>query len=560
MRRIALAALLLSAACATAPPQTPSQRLAELIDAHWQRQLESDVSTRSELGLPIERLPDVSFAQAERDAAFARELLAKLETIDASALTADERLSLRILQHLQQTRIALLPHFWLQFPVTPYASPIRPVQNALASVPLQTAQERERYLRLADDYARFLDGIAGVVREQQRRGILLPKRELPAVRAYVAGAAPSVSDAHLQALDESARAVFREEVTRRVQPAVARLSAVFSPEYEAAAPEAIGIGHHPGGAAAYRDLIRIHTSYPLDRRELHELGLRELERIGREMAEVRAQLGFTGEARAFYPFLQQYWTERGAFRDPQAHFTSYVRKIEPHVARFFSVTPRAPYDTRRLDAALEAAMTFGYYQRPTAADPMGHYYFNGSPSKPRSIIFGGALMAHELVPGHHFQIARQIEAEHVPLFRRQRYDTAFVEGWGEYAAWLAAEMGLYETPHDRAGRLMMDALLSTRLVVDTGLNAFGWTYDQAADFMRRHTPLTDEEIGTEILRYAVDIPAQALAYKVGSLKMIELRRAAEQRLGGAFDIRAFHEQVLAHGSMPLVILEEHVSH
>ena len=283
---------------------------------------------------------------------------------------------------------------------------------------------------------------------------------------------------------------------------------------------------------------------------MHDLGLRELERIGREMAEVRAELQFTGEPREFYPFLQRYWTEQGAFRDPQAHLTRYVRKIEPHLPRLFHGGPRAPYDTRRLAPALEAVMTFGYYPRPTKGDPMGHYYFNGSPSKPRSIIFGAALMAHELVPGHHYQVARQIEAEHIPLFRRQRYDTAFVEGWGEYAAWLGNEMELYDNPYDRAGRLMMDALVSTRLVVDTGLNAFGWTYDQTAEFMRQHTPLTDDEIGTEILRYAVDIPGQALAYKFGSLKLIEMRKAANP------DVRAFHEAVLRHGSMPLSILEE----
>jgi len=531
-RAVLLAALFLSAACATVQP-SPSQQLAALIDEHWQRQLASDVGTRAELGLPIEHLPDVSFEQEQRDTEFSRGMLARLARIDATRLSDDEWLSLRILEHLHRQQVALAPHFWLRSQLTPYASPIRPVLNAVNALPPETAAN------LTDEYVRFIDGLTAVVKEQERRGIRIPKRELGAVRGLIAGAAP------------------RSMKSEAIDAAIARLAAVFSAEYEAAAPEAIGIGHYPGGDAAYRDLIRVHTSYELDPRELHDLGLRNLARIEEDLAAIRAELGFTGAPRDFYPFLQQYWTERGAFRDPQAHLTAYVHRIEPHVARFFSVTPRAPYDTRRLAPALEAAMTFGYYQRPTSSDPMGHYYFNGSPSKPRSIIFGAALMAHELIPGHHFQIARQIEAEHVPLFRRQRYDTAFVEGWGEYAAVLANEMGLYETPHDRAGRLMMDALLSTRLVVDTGLNAFGWTYAQAEEFMRAHGPLTDEEIGTEILRYAVDIPGQALAYKVGSLKMLELRARAMEG-NPHFDIRAFHERVLANGSMPLSILEEYL--
>lgn len=556
MRRfLLLLASLLAASCASV--RTPSRELAALADEHWQRQLADDLVSRSELGLPLERLPDMSYEAAAADAEFARGLLARLARIEAGRLTDDERISLALLGHLQRQRIERAELFWLQFPVTPYASPISPVQTVLADFAFRSEDDARRYLRLLDEYALFIERIAEVVREQQRRGIRIPKRELPLVHTLLTSTRLVVSEERVQALRDRAGflSAMRERIASKIDPALARLARLFS---DADAPETIGLSHYPGGAEAYRRLIRIHTSYDLTPQELHDLGKRELERIGRELAEVRAQLGFTGAPRDFYPFLQQYWAERGAFRDPQAHFTAYVRRIEPHVDRFFARKPRAPYDTRRLSPALEAAMTFGYYQRPTATDPMGHYYFNGSPSKPRSIIFGGALMAHELIPGHHFQIARQIEEESIPLWRRQRYDTAFIEGWGEYAAILASEMGLYETPHDRAGRLMMDALLSNRLVVDTGLNALGWTYDQAAQFMREHTPLTDEEIHTEILRYSVDIPAQALAYKVGSLKLVELRRNAERELGADFDIRAFHEWVLRNGSMPLSILEAEI--
>ena len=540
MRRLFFPLVLFVVSCASV--RTPSVELARIAEEQWQHQLATDVVTRSQLGLPIERLPDVSFEEARREEQFARSMLTRIERIDAARLTEEERISLEMLRHLQRQVIEGIPHFWLQSPVTPYSSPISQVQVVLGRV-----KDDAEYARLLAEYGRFIDGIAAVVREQQRRGILLPKPELPLARTMLTSE-PLVRDSEQ----------VRSAIATHVEPALERLRDLLGSEYEAAAPDAIGIGHYPGGAEAYRYFIRFHTSYDLDPRELHALGMKELARIEGELATVRTQLGFEGAPRNFFAFLQEYWRKRGAFDDPQKHFTSYVRRIEPHIGRFFAATPRAPYDTRRLAPEYEASMTFGYYQRPTSSDVMGHYFFNGSPTKPRSVTFGGALMAHELVPGHHFQIARQIESESLPPFRRERYETAFIEGWGEYAAILAGEMGLYEEPADRAGRLMMDLLLSNRLVVDTGLNALGWTQTQARDFMREHTPLTDEEIGTEILRYSVDIPGQALAYKVGSLKMMELRRKAEQQLGPEFDVKQFHEWILESGSLPLNLLEEKI--
>jgi uncharacterized protein (DUF885 family) len=210
---------------------------------------------------------------------------------------------------------------------------------------------------------------------------------------------------------------------------------------------------------------------------------------------------------------------------------------------------------KRLPVEFEGGDTFGYYQGPTAAEPQGTYYFNGSTLSERSLLRAAALIAHELIPGHHFQIARQEENESLPLLRRETLLTAFGEGWGEYASWLGEEMGLYDDPYDRAGWLMNDAMLSARLVVDTGMNALGWSRQRAMDYMREHTMLSDTEIATETLRYAVDIPAQALAYKIGSLKIIELRKLAKD-----YDVREFHEWVIGSGALPLPLLEEHVRH
>jgi uncharacterized protein (DUF885 family) len=554
MRRFLFLAALTAASCSTMR-QTPSQQLAAIAEEHWQRQLASDVLTRSEIGLPLEHLPDLSYAQVRRDADAARASLAKLSRIDASSLTDEERLSLAILRHDDQLKIDGEPHFWLRFLVTPYGSPIRSVQNAMLRQQFKTTADTGRYLRLLREYARLVDQITEVTLEQQRRGILLPKRELPLIKPLLATDVLVVDKSRLDSIPAGERAIFfdamRNAVTLDVGPAVSRLKNVFSKDYVAAAPETTGIGQYPGGADAYRYLIRYHTSFDLDPKELHEQGLRELERIDRALATTREQMGFTGPPREFYAFVQRYWTSRGAFKDPFTYFATYVYRISTHLDRLFSRQPHANYDVRRLAPSLEQSMTFGYYQPPTAADPMGHYYYNASPAKPGCILFGAALMAHELMPGHHFQMVRQIESEDLPLWRRHREDTGYTEGWGDYAAELGEEMGLYDAPPDRAARLFMDSMISSRLVADTGLNAMGWSWDQAVRFMQDHTSLSDSEIESELLRYSVDIPAQALAYKVGSLKIVELRRQAEKDLGAAFDIREFHEWMLRSGSVPL---------
>ena len=547
MKRLLLSLVaLLPLACATGGG---SRELAALVDRHWQRELEQNAVARADLGLPVEHLPQISHAQAERDAAFAREMLAELRRIDPARLTDDERITLGVLSTLQREKAAALPHYWLQFPVTPYASPIRAANLLFSRLPFETEDDQARYLRLLDEHARFIDQIAEVVREQQRRGILLPKAEIPIARTLFTTAA-------LQRPDDRVR----EAIARKNEPAMARLAAIFSPEYEAAAPEAVGLGHQPGGAEAYRYLVRLHTTTDLTPEEIHQLGLREVARIDEEMEQVRRQLGFTGTKAEFHQHLRA--DSRFFASSPEEigeRLMAQVRRIEPHLPRFFATLPRAPYGVARLQPALEPAMTFGYYQQPTTSEAMGRYLYNGSKLNERSLLFAPALMAHELVPGHHFQIARQLENEDIPLFRRKRYDTAFVEGWGEYAAFLGGEMGLYDEPYDRYGRLMMDMLLSARLVVDTGLNALGWPRERAMQFLREHTLLSDTEIATETLRYAVDIPGQALAYKVGSLRMIELRRRVERELGPRFDVRAFHEWLIGSGSMPLPVLEEHVA-
>jgi uncharacterized protein (DUF885 family) len=211
-----------------------------------------------------------------------------------------------------------------------------------------------------------------------------------------------------------------------------------------------------------------------------------------------------------------------------------------------------------LEAQRAASMTYVYYQIPTSSDPSCYYIYNGTRPEDRSILMAEAVIYHELVPGHHFQMALQMENAALVPFRRNAHPTAFTEGWGEYASDLAGEMGMYSDPYQRAGRLAMDLFLSTRLVVDTGMNALGWSREKALAFMREHTFETDLQIDTETLRYAADYHGQALAYKLGSRKFHELRDRAKRELGTKFDLPAFHAYVLRAGAMPLSVLDGHV--
>jgi len=529
-----------------------SAALKSIADDHWQHELEQSVALQIKFGIPTKHLPDLSYAQAQRDAEFAQSLLARLNAIRAADLGEDERITFGILRWENQLVVDGLPYFWYRFPVSPYSFRNLGLTQVFT---MQRLSEAER-LRLIGEMPRLVEQIIEVLRQEQQRDILLPKPEIELARAAIRAL---IRDPETSPFTGDGGPEVRKAVATIVNPVLARLVGALTAA-EPPSPYTIGLSQYTGGAAAYRYFIRARAGVDLTPEQIHELGLREVARINAEMQQVRDSLGFKGSKADFHRFLKT--DPRFFARTPEEvgqRLTADLHRVEPHVAQFFAQVPKAPYDVQRLDPALEGSITFGYYQPPTATDPVGHYYYNGSKLNERNLLFAQALIAHELVPGHHFQIARQEENQALPEFRRENFDTAFVEGWGEYAAALGNEMGLYDDPYDHYGRLMMDMLLSVRLVVDTGMNALGWSRDRAADFMRENTLLSDTEIATETLRYAVDMPAQALAYKIGSLKMMELRREAQKQLGPRFDVRRFHEWIIGSGSMPLPILEQHVA-
>lgn len=577
MRRAAAAAVVLLAAalCAFAArePATSAAAadLARLVDGEWRHQLEEDLDTRVRLGLPVERLPDLTLAHQQEEAARARALLEQLARIDEAALGHQDALTLELLRDQAEESVGAPAAYWHLFLVTPYDAPFGGVHAALAAVAFDSPADLDRYLRLLHAYTAMVGQLREHVESQAARGIRLPKPEVDVVVAMLhAFAAPQGSAlevsgarlARLQQADAGAAAAFQERVRRivgdEIDPALEGLAGELAGDYRRLAPERIGIGQYPGGDAVYRQLVRWHTGFDLAPEEIHARGEAEVARLSERMAALRRQLGFAGTARDFHRRLRA--DPRWVARTPEEvgeRLMAAVRKIEPKVPAWFLRQPRAPYGVERLPAAL-GGMTFGYYQVPSPAQPRGLYLFNGSDLDQRPLVGAAALIYHELVPGHHFQLALQAENDGLPPFRRYLVHTSFVEGWGEYASHLGEEMGVYDDPWSMYGRLAMDIFLSNRLVVDTGLNALGWTRQQATDFMRERLLESDAQIDSEILRYAIALPAQALAYKLGAWQIEDLRRHAEAALGPRFDVRRFHDAVLGSGSLPPRILAGHI--
>ena len=509
--------------------------------------------------------------QATADATWAGGFLARLHALPSDRLTHDEWITYAMLDHDAGIMRDAAQFFWFDVPVTPYASPLRGLAGTLAAMPLGSETERQAFVdalhRLPITFASY----EARLRSQMLRGIVVPAEELrlavPYVRGFGGPAAVSPlrpKEAALTALSPEARTPFLQQVdaalTEAVAPAVERLASFMDGSYRAKAPAAVGLSQYPGGRAYYQFLILRHTSLTLTPEQVHEIGLGEVARLEAELEKVRTQANFTGTLADFHAYLRsdRRFMARSA-ADIGDRMMKAIARIEPQVREFFPLEPKAPYGVRQLDASLEQAMTYGYYQQPYGGEPGGYYMFNAFKPEQRSILMAEATIYHELVPGHHFQIALQRENDTLAPYRRTAGFTAFTEGWAEYASDLAGEMGMYSDPYARAGRLAMDLFLSTRLVVDTGMNALGWPREKAIAFMREHTFESDLQIDTESLRYSADYHGQALAYKLGARKFHELRGQVAKAQGATFDLPAFHAWVLRAGAMPLSVLDGHVA-
>lgn len=556
-------------------PTAASATLDRLADLYWQRQLQNNYYLRLQLGKPIETIRAISIANADDDARFAQQTIDSLAAIDPNALDHDRWLTYRTLQYIAKGDVAARDYFWLTQIATPYAggSQLALLDSVFSGFTFKTNADEERYLSLVHQYAEFVRSMQTVLDGQHAKGFILPVVEIDASQAvFSAYDVPAdrspllTSDARLQALPSANRAVFqrhvRDVVSAEVVPAFDSLVAYLNGPYREGAPTEVGLSQYGGGSDYYAYLVKYYTTLDVAPAELHELGLREVDRLNTQLDDIRREVGFSGDLTEFKRFLE---TDKQFFPKTPSEFGDrlemYVHRAEPAISKFFKRTPRTPYGVQALPQALAGSQTFGYYDAATHARPKGLYLYNAWHPDQTSMLGAGALICHELLPGHHFQIALQQENDRLPDIRHYDFsETGFVEGWGEYASQLCWDMGVYQSPYDRAGRVLQDLMVSTRLVVDTGMNAMGWSRERAMQFMRDHVTLSERQIESETLRYSTDIPGQALAYKTGELNMLQLRDHAKQELGPAFDIRQFHSWVIDSGSMTLDTLRMHIDY
>jgi uncharacterized protein (DUF885 family) len=315
----------------------------------------------------------------------------------------------------------------------------------------------------------------------------------------------------------------------------------------------------PDGQAWYAYNVKEITTTDLTPQQIHELGLSEVKRIRAEMDKVIASTGFKGSFAEFLTFLR---TDPRFFYDkPEDLVTGYrdvAKRVDPELVRLFGRLPRLPYGVRPIPSYAEKSQTTAYYEdgNPDAGRP-GYYSVNTYDLKSRPKWEMEALTLHEAVPGHHLQISLAQEMTDVPQWRKYQGYTVFVEGWALYAESLGEEMGMYKDPYSKFGQLTYEMWRAVRLVVDTGMHAMGWTRDQALDYFKTNAGKTEHDIVVEVDRYIVT-PGQALAYKIGELKIKELRAYAKKELGDRFDVRAFHDQVLGNGAVPIDVLEKNI--
>jgi uncharacterized protein (DUF885 family) len=550
----------------------------QLADRFWQAALDADPLHATEIGESghNDRLPDLT---PEGEAA----LIGRLEAILADAEAAlpdpadpEQALTLAALRQSAEATLALLRAAAHNYSVDATWG----LQSSILSVPSyqplrDPADGRDMLARwqaiaptLAKMEASLRRGLgegrspihASVARalEQLDDVLARPDAEGPLLAPLGGRPAEGWSDADWQPFASR----LAEVVGGEVRPALARFRAFVAEEIEPRSrpDDRAGIGHLPGGDELYRSLVRAHTTTSLEPDEIHAIGLREVERIDAETAELGGRvLGAAGLAE----------TQAALRGEPALHFETgeqieavaeaSLRRAEAAVPDWFGRVPRTPCVVTRMLPDEEKHSTIAYYREPAVdGSRPGRYYINTWQPATRPRYEAEALAFHESVPGHHLQIATAQELPGLPAFRRLSGATAYVEGWGLYSERLANEMGLYSGDVDRLGMLSYDSWRACRLVVDTGLHAMGWSIQQAVDFMVDHSALARNNIVNEVDRY-LGRPGQALAYKIGQLEIVRLRSEAQARLGAAFDVRAFHDAVLGHGPLPLETLAESVA-
>ena len=559
-----------STATATA---TASKALHQLFEDEWERGLRENPENASYRGDKRynDRWTDLSLDALQARQAADRQALQRLRAIDREALSAADRLSYDVFAWQAERAVQRQKYNEWQRPVSQRGG----VQNAegIAEVlPFANAQDYRDWLKRLEAVPAMVGQTTALMREGLKAGNTPPKVLMQRVSGQIDAQIvddPTESpfykrfktfpDAVPQAERTALQAQARKVIADAVVPAYREFAAFFRDEYLPGSRDTIAAADLPDGVEYYDYLAGQFTTTDLTANQIHEIGVKEVARIRAEMEQVRAEVGFAGSLNEFFDHLR---TDPKYFHEsPEALLEAYQamsKRIDPELVKVSKMIPRLPYGVRPIPDNIAPDTTTAYYQ-PGAVDGSraGYYYVNLYKPEVRPKWEMMALSLHEAVPGHHFQFARGMELPDVPMFRRVGYFTAYGEGWGLYAERLGYDMGLYDDPYDRMGQLAYDMWRAVRLVVDTGMHSKGWSRQQAIDYFMHNAPKMEQDVINEIDRY-IGWPGQALAYKIGQLKISELRALAETELGDRFDLRDFNDAVLSTGSVPLATLETHM--
>lgn len=567
--KIVLTTLLVS--MSSASYANASSEFTTLLDEHWEWQLAASPTMASQLGdrRYNDQWPDQNLQAIEQRHDDIREFLRRAYAIDRKELSIDNQLNYELFRRQLEDTVDAYQFNNHLMPFS-HRGGVQNLDNLTNSLRLTTVEDFEDWLARISKIDDVIEQTIALAEKGRKSGYMAPKilmRRIPNQLSLqvveIASASPlfmafeNMPDSISAADRERLRADAMEIIEDKVLPAYRKLDRYFNKKYLPAARESVGLSALPNGTAAYEYLVRSFTTTRMTPDEIHRLGLEEVIRIRDEMAKVIEEVGFEGSFQDFLVFLR---TDPQFYYDtPEALYEAYLatsKRIDPELVNLFATLPRMPYGVKPIPDSIAPDTTTAYYSRPAAdGSRAGIYWVNLYRPDVRPKYEIEVLSVHEAMPGHHLQIALQQELGDVPDFRRFLGFTAFVEGWGLYSERLGYELGLYKDPYSRFGQLTYDMWRAVRLVVDTGLHYKGWTRQQAIDFFKDNAAKTEHDIINEIDRY-IGNPGQALAYKIGQLKMLTLRERAERRLGEKFDVRAFHDQLLGAGALPLDLLEQ----
>jgi len=572
-RLLALILLLLNFIPAHAA-DNPTQQLHSLFDRDWEYQMQHDPVGASELGDRRwnDQWPDVSLNSLREQFQNGRQELQELQAIDRSKLSLEDQLNYDVFEYNVKDYVESEQYKWYLVRTNTFSG-IQTVEGLVNSLRFETVKDYDDWLGRLHNFPAYMDQNIALMHEGVKQHVVLAKVIGEKVLTQFNGMdwqdptkhgfytpfkqfPSSFSEADRQRLTAAAK----EQIRTDVLPAFRRFRDFMEKEYIPASLEQAGVWQVPNSSPTYAYLARSMTTTTFTPEQVHELGLSEVKRIRGEMEKVKDQTGFKG---TFAEFLNYLRTDSKFYFKDSDDLLRYARarakQIDPLLIKLFRTFPRLPYGVNPVPSEIAVSMPSGYADAPAPdGSRPGYFYVNTYKPESRPIYDLTALILHEAIPGHTFQSGIAIELKDIPKFRRYGGYSAYAEGWALYSESLGNELGLYDDPYVHFGALSNEMWRAVRLVVDTGMHYKHWTRKQAIDYFLENVATTEYSATSEIDRY-ISWPGQALAYKIGELKIKELRQRAEKELGRKFDIRAFHDAILLQGPLPLTVLESQVN-